>query len=1062
MTTESYLTGTEVAIIGITGRFPGAETIAHFWQNLAGSVESIKTFSDEELLEAGIEPGVLRDPAYVKARGYLPHIDLFDAAFFGYSPREATLLDPQHRFLLEGAWETLEDAGYDLERYEGSIGVYVSASPNTYFLSNVLASRSPQAMGDAFQVLLASSHDFLATRISYKLNLCGPSMNVQTACSSSLVAVHLAWQSLLNHECDMALAGGASLSVPDISGYFFQPGGINSPDGHCRAFSAEAQGTVRGSGMGLVLLKRLPEALEDGDHIYAVVKASAINNDGALKVGFTAPSVQGQAQVIAEALALAGCEPETITYIETHGTGTVLGDPIEVSALKEAFGTEERNYCALGSLKTNIGHLDAAAGIAGLIKTALALQNRQIPPSLHFTSPNQAIDFENSPFFVNTTLRPWQARRNGRLRAGVSSFGIGGTNAHVVLEEAPPVPAEEAERSWQLLVLSARTEAALDAESLRLAAYLGTSTPAALANIAYTLQLGRKNFPVRRALVCQSSSECAAALQQPDAMWCHTAVAAASVPRVVFLLPGQGTQLIDMGRELYEMEKVFRDCVDTCASLLQTHLNLDVRTVLYPSPAQAAAMKHMLAETWLTQPAIFVVSYALAQLWLSRGIRPQALLGHSIGEYVAACLAGVFSLKDALALVAARGRLIQQLPRGCMLSLPLAEHQLIPYLSNGLSLAALNSSEQSVVSGPEDAIEELAERVKRALGIDGQRLQTSHAFHSSMMEPAREVLVQLIHNMPRRPPEIPYLANVTGDWVTDEQATSPDYWGDQLCRTVRFADCLEKLCGDEPYVFLEVGPGHTLTTLARLEKALPDTRTLTSLPRRKASLSEVGHSLLVLGKLWTQGIPVHWPALHPGTRRRVALPTYPFERQRYWIDTPMPLWRTANTASEDGPFSLSGRETDAPLEDQPEKSGVALTTRVQLHPRPDLSVPYIAPAGETEQTIARIWQEVLGIAEIGVQDHFTELGGDSLLATQVLSRLRNSVRGDISLAMLFSCPTIAELAVALDNANLAEDDTRRVNSTEEGLEGIMDELGGLSEAELASLVRQLEKDDFAG
>ncbi len=1055
---ESYITGTEVAIIGMAGRFPGAETIEQFWQNLAEGVESIQTFSDEELLAAGIELDVLRDPAYVKARGYLPHIDLFDAAFFGYSPREAALLDPQHRLLLEGAWETLENAGYDPERYAGSIGVYVSASPNTYFLENVLASRSLRARGDTFQLLLASSHDFLATRISYKLNLRGPSINVQTACSSSLVAVHLAWQSLLNHECDMALAGGISLSVPEVSGYFFQPGGINSPDGHCRAFSAEAQGTVRGSGMGLVLLKRLPEALEDGDHIYAVVKASAINNDGSLKVGFTAPSVLGQTQVIAEAMALANCDPETITYIEAHGTGTVLGDSIELRALKEAFATKERRYCAIGSLKTNIGHLDAAAGIAGLIKTVLALQHQQIPPSLHFTSPNPAIDFEDSPFFVNTALRPWLARGE-RRRAGVSSFGIGGTNAHVVLEEAPPVPVPVggAACSWQLLVLSARSLTALDAASLRLATYLSTSPTATLADIAYTLQLGRRQFPVRRALVCRSSADGAEVLRRLDTTWCHTSVASTSAPQVVFLLPGQGTQYVNMGRELYETEEVFRACIDTCASVLKKHLDLDLRTVLYPPSAQAETMNHMLTETWLTQPAIFVVSYALAQLWLSRGVRPWALLGHSIGEYVAACLAEVFTLEDALGLVAVRGRLIQRLPRGSMLSVPLAEHQLLPYLSADLSLAALNGAEQSVIAGPEHAIEELAELLRLTSGVVGRRLQTSHAFHSSMMEPARNALVQFIRTIPRRSPAIPFLANVTGNWITDEQATSPDYWGEQLCRPVRFADCLEKVCRDESSILLEVGPGHALTTIARWEKALPETRTLASLPRRRASLSEAGHSLLVLGKLWTQGIPIHWPALHPGTRQRVALPTYPFERQRYWLDSPASFWGSASAASEDEVSSFAGGHMDTLAVDQPE----TLTVRGQLHPRPKLSVPYIAPASETERAIACVWQEVLGIAEIGVRDHFTDLGGDSLLATQVLSRLRSRVRGDISLAELLSCPTVAELAVLLDRTELVEGDTRPANSTEGGLEDILKDLNELTETELASLVQQLETDDFA-
>ncbi|MBD1942157.1 type I polyketide synthase, partial [Coleofasciculus sp. FACHB-712] len=661
-----------IAIIGMSGRFPGAKNVEEFWQNLRDGVESISVFTNEELIDAGIAPGLLDNPNHVKAGAVLEDVEFFDASFFGFNPKEAEMTDPQHRIFLECAWEALENAGYDTQRCESRIGVYAGASLNNYLSFNL--NRDQIGSADSFQKLIGNDKDFLTTRVSYKLNLKGPSLTVQTACSTSLVATTLACQSLLNYQCDMALAGGVSIRVPQKTGYLYQEGGILSPDGHCRAFDADAQGTIIGNGVGVVVLKRLEDAIADGDRIHAVIKGSAINNDGSEKVGYTAPSVNGQADAIAEAIALAGVDPETITYIETHGTGTRLGDPIEITALSNVFGanTEKKNFCAIGSVKTNIGHLDAAAGVTGLMKTVLALKHKLIPPSLNFKQPNPEIDFANSPFYVNTQLTEWKANATPR-RAGVSSLGIGGTNAHVVLEEAPTVKASSSSRPWQLLVLSAKTESALETATANLAAHLKQHPDLNLADVAYTLQVGRRAFEHRRILVCQTVEELVNQLETPHPQKVLTHFQEPTERSIAFMFPGQGAQYVDMGRELYQTEPIFREQVDRCAALLQPHIGMDLRSLLYPNQPNPEAAAEKLKQTCFAQPALFAIEYALAQLWMSWGISPQAMLGHSIGEYVAACFAGVMSVEDALALVAIRGRLMQQMPAGAMLAVSLPE-----------------------------------------------------------------------------------------------------------------------------------------------------------------------------------------------------------------------------------------------------------------------------------------------------------------------------------------------------------------------------------------------------
>jgi acyl transferase domain-containing protein/acyl carrier protein len=896
-----------IAIVGLAGRFPGSPTLEALWRNLSEGKECVTFFSDEELLAAGVDAAELADPRYVRARGTLDGVELFDPGFFGFTPREAEILDPQHRLFLEAAWQALEDAGIDPDRAPGRVALYGGSGSGTYLLHNLLPNRGLLDKVGMLQAMLMNEGDFLTTRVSYKLNLKGPSVLVQTACSTALVAIHLACQSLLAGESDVALAGGVSVDVPQVSGYVYQDASVMSPDGRCRAFDEKAAGTVNGSGVGMVVLKRLADALADGDTIRAVILGSAINNDGSSKVGFTAPSVEGQAEVIAEALLMAGIEAETVGYVEAHGSGTPLGDPVEIAALTQAYRgvTERSGFCAIGSVKTNLGHCNAAAGVAGLIKTVLSLQNGEIPPSLWFERSNPQIDFASSPFFVNTQLAPWNGEPR---RAGVSSFGLGGTNAHAVLEEAPPSePGDEPARAAQLLVLSARTPTALDAASANLAERLRRDPDADLADTAWTLQTGRRGFDHRRIVVARTASEAAEALA--DARRAVTGRREGEGERpVVFLFPGLGDQHVDMARGLYDAEPLFREIVDECADKLAPELGLDLRRVLFSEGpavrsanssgpdlrallrrggAEADPAASRLAETAVAQPVFFVVEYALARLLMSWGIQPQAMIGYSIGEYVAACLAGVLTLDDALTVVARRARLIQELPAGAMLAVPLAEDQVRPLLGGRLSVSATNGPHFTVVGGPREALEELEIRLKER-GASCIFLQTTHAFHSVMMEPAIDRFDEVLRGIETQAPEIPYLSNVTGTWITEEDVADPSYWARHMRGTVRFAEGLAELLAAPGRMYLEVGPGGTLGTLVKQHPDAPTgVTTVAALRRGSEDRDDVEVLLEAVGRLWIGGATVDWTAFHGGERRlRVPLPTYPFERTRCWIDPP--------------------------------------------------------------------------------------------------------------------------------------------------------------------------------
>ncbi len=967
-----------IAIIGLAGRFPGARNVAELWGNLRNGADSIHRFTDQELLSLGIDSALLNNPNYVKAKGLLEGTDLFDAAFFGYSPREAELMDPQQRIFLESAWEALEDAGYTAEAYSDPIAVFAGAGANDYIF-NLASAAEAEDVGYAYQLMIGNEKDFLATRVSYKLDLKGPSLNVQTGCSTSLVAVHLACQSLLSYQCSMALAGGVCVLLRQKGGYFYQEGGIPSPDGYCRAFDTKARGTVVSEGVGIVVLKRLSDALADRDHIYAVIKGSAINNDGSSKMGFTAPSVEGQAQVIAMAQALADVSAESIDYIEAHGTGTPLGDTIEIAALSQVFraGTSRKGFCAIGSIKANIGHLDAAAGVAGLIKTALALEHKEIPPSIHVEQPNPKIDFDNSPFYVNTELSDWHKNAAPR-RAGVSSFGLGGTNAHVVIEEAPDARAHEKSRPVQLLLFSARTNPALDKMTANFVQHLKQYPDSSLADAAYTLHVGRKAFSHRRMVVCRSSEDAIVALQTQDSGRFFLPHQEPQKRDVVFMFSGQGAQYANMGLEIYRTEPEFKKHIDYCSEILVPILGLDLRYIIYPDEENIEKADKKLAQTYITQPALFAIEYALAKLWISWGINPSALVGHSIGEYSAACLAGVFSLEDGLTLVATRGRLIQELPGGSMLAVSLSEEDIRPLLSKRLSLAVINAPSVCAVSGDSDAVEELEKKLTEK-HVACRRLHTSHAFHSQMMDSVLEAFVEQAKRVSMRAPRIPFLSNVTGTWITAEEAESPAYWARHLRQTVRFSDCANELFVDPSRVLLEVGPGSTLSTLVRRNSSKPEEQVvLNSIRHPKEEKSDVAFMLEVFGRLWLAGVQVDWSGFHkPELRHRIPLPTYPFERYRYWIEPA--ILQTGPSASQTRLIGL-GKNFQNSTQGE-------LSTDFPTYRDPNLKSGYAAPRNRVEHTLANIWKTMLGLNRIGINDNYFDLGGDSLLATSIFQQI---------------------------------------------------------------------------
>jgi acyl transferase domain-containing protein/thioesterase domain-containing protein/acyl carrier protein len=914
-------TPTDVAIIGYAARFPGAGNAAQYWENLRQGVESIRPFSAKELESVGVSAEALRDPDYVRVGAPLSQLDAFDAGFFGISLKEAAIMDPQQRFFMESAWEALEHAGYAPGTFTASTGVFAGSGPNSYLINNLLS--DPELVAKEGIFLLrhtGNDKDVLATRMSYQMNLRGPSINVQTACSTSLVAVHLACQSLLHLDCDMALAGAVSIEIPHAIGYQYRQNEIQSHDGHCRAFDANATGTVFGSGVGIVVLKRLQDALDDGDTIHAVIKGTAVNNDGDRKVGFLVPSAEGQVEVILEALGAAGVEPSSVDYVETHGTGTPIGDPIELSALGTVYAERDRKL-NIGSVKTNIGHLDTAAGMAGLLKTVLALKHQQIPPTLHFKTLNPLVNSAKTKLQVVNQLTEWAGKKGDPRRAGVTSLGIGGTNAHAILEEAPPLPATDEGRPVKLITLSAKSPEALDNATRALAVHLTRHPDENLADIAYTLHVGRHDFPHRRMFPARDHAEAVQRAEQSTSSGVFTSKASEPHP-VTFLFSGQGSQHVNMGAQLYQTEPIFQRWIDACAQKAKSHLGFDFRTILYPTPETAAHAAAEMKLTWNAQPILFSFEYALAQLWLSWGIVPGKLIGHSLGEYTAACLSGIFSLDDALSLVCARGNLMHKVAEGAMLAVPKSEAEVTPWITDELSLAAVNGPAQCVLAGPTASILALKEKLA-AQGIASHRLDTSHAFHSRSIEPILDLFIEMVATKKLRAPRIPIVSNVTGQLLTDVEATDPRYWARHFRQAVRFHDGITLLHSESDSFLLEVGPGETLATLAR-QAGGSDARIFASLPRH-ATDGALAAVLSALGQLWINGTAVNWKAFHAGQkRRRVPLPTYPFQRKKLWIGPKIGSnWLGDSLANVDNWFYRANWKS-APLPTTPASTGPCL------------------------------------------------------------------------------------------------------------------------------------------
>nr|WP_281288819.1 type I polyketide synthase [Phaeobacter marinintestinus] len=889
----------DIAIVGMSVCVPGASSADAFWTNLRDGVESITRLDDETLLANGERPETLADKNYVPAAALLQDFDTFDADFFGFSPKEAAILDPQHRKFLEVAWEAMENAGHPPETIDGPIGVYAGCGMGSYFYFNICS--NPGLVDDVGMFLLrhtGNDKDFLSTRVSHVFDLKGPSINLQTACSTSLVAVHYAAKALRDGECAMAIAGGVTIELPQGRGYLYKENEILSPDGHCHAFDHRAQGTVFGSGAGAVALRRLEDAVADGDHIWAVIKGSAVNNDGAAKAGYLAPSVDGQSAAVSMALEAAKVSPDTIDYVECHGTGTYLGDPIEVSALTEAYrkSTRDTGFCRIGSVKTNIGHLDTAAGVAGLVKTTLGLKHGQIPPSLGYEAPNPAIDFETSPFRVNDTLSEWTSHKGPR-RAAINALGVGGTNAHAILEEAPDRGAsDESDFPFQILCLSGRTRAALDANAKQLAAHLRANPDLSLADVAYTLKEGRRGFEKRRVLVAETAAEAIEKLETGNPREVFTHDRLGDAPDTVFMFPGGGAQYAGMARDLYETEPVFADWMDRGLDHLQPKLDFDIRDVWLPEPDGIEAANARLTKPSVQLPLIMIVEYALAQLWISWGVRPTALVGHSMGENTAACLAGVMSFEDCIDLVLLRGRLFDTVPAGGMISVSLSEDDLRAMISDDLDVASVNAPRLCAVSGPQAALDAFSERLD-AQDIDHQRVQIDIAAHSRMLDPILDDFRAFLRGITLNPPQMQVMSNRTGEPLTAEQATSPDYWVEQLRNTVHFDQCIRSLSAKGDRVFLEVGPGKALSSLAQMADTVDPGQVLSSLRHSDQDMPDDAYFLSVIGRLWACGVTADWPQIWgEATRHRLPLPTYAFQRSKYFIEPGKQIAVASDTA----------------------------------------------------------------------------------------------------------------------------------------------------------------------
>ncbi|MDN3492159.1 polyketide synthase [Winogradskyella bathintestinalis] len=985
----------DIAIIGMAGRFPGANSIEELWNVLASGEETITFFSPEELDES-IPEELYKNPLYVAARGIVPTAKAFDAKFFGLNPKLAKAMDPQQRLLLEIVWELLEQSGHLPKHYNGSIAVYTGVNANSYYVNNVFPNKDLMAQIGIIQANTVNDKDYVASRIAYHMNLKGPAVSVHSACSTSLLAIAEAVEAIRSGQCDVAIAGGSSVTSPMYSGHLYQEGSIHSADGHCRSFDADAKGTVFSDGAGVVLLKSLEDAIKDGDTIHGVIKGIGINNDGGDKGSFTAPSVEGEAGAISNAHLDADIRASEISYVEAHGTATPLGDPIEVEGLNIAFGEQDLNgYCAIGSIKSNMGHLTAAAGVAGLIKTVLALKHRQIPPTLGFEKPNPAIDFENSPFYVNNTLIPWDSE--GTRKAGVSSFGIGGTNVHIVVEEyVAEQKVSDASRPVQLLPWSAKTPNSLDGYQTKLGNYLKSHSEGSLADVAHSLTFTRDAFAHRSFAIADKSKAASEKLLSKDQKAIKTNALKVLPNELVFLFPGQGSQYLQMGKALYHEENVFRAAVDQCAEILKADLKLDIKTIIYPENNSENA-EQKLKDTKFTQPALFVIEYALAQLWMSWGIKPTLLCGHSIGEFVAAHLAGIFSLKDALHLITVRGKLVSELPGGSMLSVRKNVEDIKGLIPDTLSIAAINSDRLTVISGPDTEIDSFS-KVLNDEGIANMLLLTSHAFHSTMMNPVLDTFEDEVKKVTLNVPRVPIVSTVTAKWLTDAEATSSTYWTNHLRAAVNFSGAMETVLALEDPVLLEIGPGRALTTLSMQKKGLKSVASIASLTIPKEDETAYHTVITALGDLWLHGIDPDWNAFYKNqTRQNVELPSYVFDRKPCWLDPPATYSSITNLANV--PISVN------------------LNNSTPITPKSNINTKLMRKPILLEK-IAEIIEENSGVEITANQfdQSFLELGLDSLILTQMAISFKKEFNAEITFRQLndeFESPNV--LADYLDD-----------------------------------------------
>lgn len=984
-----------VAIIGIAGRFPNAESIEQFWRNTVEGVDCTRELTSEEIVESGVDPKTAKDPSYIRRCALLEHVDLFDANFFDYLPNEAAVLDPQARVFLECVQLALDDAGCDPDRFHGSIGVYAGKGLNNYLLKNLL--RRPGSFEDIldFQTIIYNDKDFISTQVNYKFNLTGPGVCIQSACSTSLVAIQLAYQALLTYQCDVAISGGTHLINPRTKGMLYKEGEIYSPDGVCRPFDKNASGTLFGEGVGVVVLKRLEDALNDRDHIYGVIRGAAINNDGSQKVSYAAPSVKGQAEVIAMAQTLADVQGDDIGYIEAHGTGTKLGDPIEIRALTQAFrlSTNRRGFCAIGSGKAMIGHLDVAAGIAGLIRATLALHHKTIPSTLHYTAPNPELKLEETPFYVQAESCSWQDNGKPRI-AAVSSFGVGGTNAHAIIQEAPALVSAPTEKQFHLLPLSAKTPRSLDAQTTQLIEFIKKNPEISLADLAFTLQAGRRQFAYRKVAICHDVEDAAKTLDSERTTAAIRGMAPQSNKPVFFMFSGQGSQHLNMCRDLYNTEEVFKQIVDTCAKAVEDIVGYNFLDVVF-SDENAGLASEKIKQTCIAQPALYAVECGLARLWSQYGVYPEGLIGHSIGEFVAAYFAGVFSLEDGARIVAMRGKLMQQMETGAMLSLRnSAEDVEAVLLDSGVSISVVNGPKLTVVGGTTESINKL-KRELDAEEIPANLLHTSHAFHTSMMDNAVQPFVEEVGKYTLNKPNIPFISNITGDWITPEQAVDSNYWGKHLRSTVQFAKGIDTLCSNKSGILLEVGPSQALTILCQEQtenvKAYP---VVPSARHPKQKADDTVYFYRAFGGLWVHGGAVDLTRFYADeARRKIPLPGYAFDRKRFWIDS-----------------SLSAGFAEASqFEPVLQAAGTSASTQAELPSSMMDTSSESIPAIVTE-----VWRELLGCESVEPKDSFYDLGGHSLVAAKMLAVLRNRCGINVSLELLNANPTFDEFCSAIE------------------------------------------------